>query len=58
MCSSSHALCYVRVQSCVIHNSFASYGGTSFALVTLAKLNASESEQNQNQNSESEPDQI
>ena len=26
MYSSSHALCYGRVQSCVIHNSFASHG--------------------------------
>ena len=27
MCCSSHTLCYGRVRSCAIHNSFASYDG-------------------------------
>ena len=27
MCESFHGLCYGRVQSCVIHNSFPSYDG-------------------------------
>ena len=44
MCSSSHVLCYKCVWSCVIHNSFASYGGTSFVLVALTRVNVSESE--------------
>ena len=41
-CSSSRVLCYGCVQSCAIHNSFASYGGMSFALVALKRLNISE----------------
>ena len=42
VCSSSHALCYRHVRSCEIHNSFASYDGTSFVLVVLAGLIVSE----------------
>ena len=38
VCSSSHALCYRRMRSCEIHNSFVSYDGTSFVLVALAWL--------------------
>ena len=44
MCSSSHVLCYGHVQSCAIHNSFASSGGISFVLVVLTDLNVSELE--------------
>ena len=44
MCSSSHALCYGRLQSFAIHNSFASYGGMSFVLIALKRLNVSEPE--------------
>ena len=42
VCSSSHALCYRCLRSCEIHNSFASYDGTSFVLVALAGLIVSE----------------
>ena len=45
MCSSLQALCYRRVQSSEIHNSFASYNGTSFALVALVGLIVSEPKQ-------------
>ena len=44
ICSSSHMLCYGCMQLCVIHNSFASYGGMSFLLVMSTKLNVSEPE--------------
>ena len=42
MCSSSHGLCNGCVWSSVIHNSFALYGGVSFKLVVLERLNVSE----------------
>ena len=42
MCSYSHALCYGCVWWCAIHNSFALYGGKSFVLVILKRLNVSE----------------
>ena len=42
MCCSSRAWSYGRLQSCGIHNSFASYDGTSFALVALTGLIVSE----------------
>ena len=35
-------LCYGHMRSCAIHNSFALYGGMSFVLVVLTKLNVSE----------------
>ena len=37
-------LCYGCVWSCVIHTSFALYGGMSFVLVTLTMLNVGEPE--------------
>ena len=42
VCSSLHMLCYGHVRSCVIHNSFATYDGTSFVLVALTRLIVSE----------------
>ena len=38
----SHVLCHGQMRLCVIHNSFASYDGTSFMLVVLTRLIISE----------------
>ena len=42
VCALVHMRCYRRMQLCEIHNSFASYDGTSFMLVVLVGLIFSE----------------